>query len=96
MAGFKRTSFLKRQKEQKRLAKASKKREEKEARKQAKALGLDAPEEFESLDEADLGLGGEDESENGEEEVEVQAGEEEVEVQAVMEKEEPQGEERVT
>lgn len=76
MAGFKRTSFLKRQKEQKRLAKAAKKREEKEARKQAKALGLSEPEVFEPIDEADLGLG-EEASEDSEEVAEEQESQEE-------------------
>jgi hypothetical protein len=43
MAGDRRPSFLKRQKEQSRLAKAAKKREAKEARKQAKIEGAPDP-----------------------------------------------------
>ena len=46
MAGSKRPSFLKRQKEQKRLARAQEKREARRARKQAKATAVadaDAP-----------------------------------------------------
>jgi hypothetical protein len=83
LAGFKRTSFLKRQKEQKRLAKAAKKREEKEARKQAKALGLSEPEVFEPLDDSDLGLGEEEAPEDGEEEDEEQESREEEKVHGV-------------
>jgi hypothetical protein len=50
MAGTKRPSFLKRQKEQQRLARAVEKRETKAARKQAKADGTLEPEpEFEVL-----------------------------------------------
>ena len=41
MAGSKRPSFLKRQKEQARLARATEKREARRARKHAKANGLD-------------------------------------------------------
>ena len=43
MAGSKRPSFLKRQKEQARLARATEKREARRARKHAKANGLDQP-----------------------------------------------------
>lgn len=50
MAGTKRPSFLKRQKEQQRLARAFEKRETKAQRKQAKADGTFEPEpEFELL-----------------------------------------------
>jgi len=42
MAGSKRPSFLKRQKEQARLARATEKREARRARKHAKANGLNA------------------------------------------------------
>lgn len=50
MAGTKRPSFLKRQKEQQRLARAVEKRETKAARKQAKEDGTLEPEpEFELL-----------------------------------------------
>ena len=44
MAGSKRPSFLKRQKEQARLARATEKREARRARKHAKANGLDQAE----------------------------------------------------
>jgi hypothetical protein len=50
MAGDRRPSFLKRQKEQKRLAKAAKKREARLARKLAKAEGLPDPDIGEPLD----------------------------------------------
>jgi hypothetical protein len=43
MAGDRRQTFVKRQKEQRRLAKAAKKRELREARKQAKAEGAPDP-----------------------------------------------------
>ena len=50
MAGSKRPSFLKRQKEQQRLARAVEKRESKVAKKQAKADGtLEPEEEFQVL-----------------------------------------------
>lgn len=45
MAGSKRPSFLKRQKEQARLARATEKREARRARKHAKAAGLVPPED---------------------------------------------------
>ena len=48
MAGSKRPSFLKRQKEQARLARATEKREARRAKKHAKANGLDRPEGTES------------------------------------------------
>jgi len=47
MAGSKRPSFLKRQKEQARLARATEKREARRARKHAKTNGLDQPEGME-------------------------------------------------
>ena len=65
MAGSKRPSFLKRQKEQARLARAAEKREARLARRHAKANGLAPPEgtdpdlELEPLD------GGEGEVEGG-------------------------------
>ena len=56
MAGVKRPSFLKRQKEQKRKAKAAGKREAREARKQARADGeIEGGPEFGSLEDL-LGL----------------------------------------
>ena len=56
MAGIKRPSFLKRQKEQKRKAKASEKREARAARKQAKSEGeIEGGPEFGSLQDL-LGL----------------------------------------
>ncbi len=60
MAGSKRPSFLKRQKEQARLARATEKREMRRARKHAKANGLDQPEgadsdmELESMVEGEI------------------------------------------
>ena len=66
MAGVKRPSFLKRQKEQKRKAKAAEKREARAARKQAKAEGeVESGPEFGSLEEL-MGLP----TEEGEEETE--------------------------
>lgn len=44
MAGFKRPSFLKKQKEQKRNARAAKKREDRQARRQAQRDESTAPE----------------------------------------------------
>ena len=63
MAGDRRPSFLKRQKEQKRLAKAAKKREAKEARKQAKVEGGPDP-DIVDLDSLLYGAPAEEEVEN--------------------------------
>ncbi len=64
MAASKRPSFLKRQKEQQRAARALEKREAKRARKQAKLAGIGDPEGADPLDqdlEMDEGAGnGED------------------------------------
>jgi hypothetical protein len=50
MAGNKRPSFLKRQKEQQRLARAAEKREARRARKHSKGMGIVDPEALEPLD----------------------------------------------
>jgi hypothetical protein len=50
MAGSKRPSFLKRQKEQQRIARANEKREVRRARKHAKSLGLTEPGEGDGTD----------------------------------------------
>jgi hypothetical protein len=66
MAGSKRPSFLKRQKEQARLARATEKREARRAKKHAKANGLDQPEgaendmELDSMVEGEGGIEGEE------------------------------------
>lgn len=51
MAFSKRPTFLKRQKEQQRLARAARKREERLARKRAKSEGLIPDDEFGSLED---------------------------------------------
>ncbi|OGF16887.1 MAG: hypothetical protein A2W00_10610 [Candidatus Eisenbacteria bacterium RBG_16_71_46] len=72
MAGTKRPSFLKRQKEQKRRAKAEEKREARRQRKHAKAEQGGAGDEFGSLE--DFEVPDLDEETAGEEEDEESAG----------------------
>ena len=59
MAGSTRPSFLKRQKEQARLARATEKREARRAKKHAKANGLDQPEAAEGDLDLDMMAEGE-------------------------------------
>jgi hypothetical protein len=62
MAGFKRPSFLKKQKEQKRVAKAAEKRAAKQARREAQRDDLN-PAAGESVEETDLAVESAEETE---------------------------------
>lgn len=70
MAGSKRPSFLKRQKEQARLARAAEKRETRLARRHAKANGLAPPDGTDPDLEFDPLLEGEEPGGEGEDDVE--------------------------